>query len=115
MPAYHPQAKLEVQSILAKGGRGVKRCLGMMVARHLRIDGGSEPLLAAEQVGAGSGVSMLYEVSYAYGLWSSVTCVYETTSAHVMLLAVDARQGTVRIGAAGTAPDARARAWNRSS
>lgn len=99
MPAYHPNAQAEVQAILQTAGRGVKRCLGMMVQRHLRIDNASDPLGAAESLGAGSGD----------------VCVYEMVGAGVTLLAVDATQGTVRIGMPVYAPDARPRAWGISS
>lgn len=115
MPTYHVNAQAEIQAILPTAGRGVKRCLGMMVQRHLRIDNSSEPLGSTELVGAGSGVSTLYEVAYAYGFWSGAVCVYEVVGASVTLLAVDAKQGTVRIGMPLLAPDARSRAWGRSS
>jgi hypothetical protein len=115
MPGYHPDAKAEVQAILSAGGRGVKRCLGMMVQRHLRMDGLTEPLASVEMIGAGSGVSTLYEVVYAYSTWSETTCVYEMVGSLTTLLAIDAVQGTVRVGMSSTAPDARARAWGRSS
>jgi hypothetical protein len=115
MPGYHPDAKAEVQAILSAAGRGVKRCLGMMVRRHLRMDSLKEPLTPAEMIGAGSGVSTLYEVVYSYSVWSATTCVYEMVGSSATLLAVDAVQGSVRIGIPGAAPDARARAWGRSS
>jgi hypothetical protein len=86
-----------------------------MVQRHLRMDGLTEPLTPAEVIGAGSGVSTLYEVVYSYGTWSKATCVYEMVGPLATLLAIDAVQGSVRIGIPGTAPDARARAWGRSS
>ena len=115
MPSYHADAQAEIIAILAKAGRGVKRCLGMMVQRHLRIDSGTEPLDSSELLGAGSGVSTLYEVVYSYGLWSKAVCEYELVGPNVSLLAVDATQGTVRIAMSISAPDARARAWNLSS
>lgn len=101
--------------IIAKAGRGVKRCLGMMVHRHLRIDSGTEPLDPSELLGAGSGVSTLYEIDYSFSLWSKVVCVYELVGPNLSLLAVDATQGTVRIAMPSAAPDARSRAWNLSS
>ena len=115
MPTYHADAEAEIVAILSQAGRSVKRCLGMMVQRHLRIDSGLEPLDATELLGAGSGVSTLYEVTYSYGLWSSVVCVYETVGPGVTLLAVDAMQGTVRVGMPRSSPDARSRAWGLSS
>ena len=115
MPGYHANAQAEIKAILSNAERGVKRCLGMMVQRHLRIDSGSEPLDSTEWLSAGSGVSILYGVTYTHALWSNAVCVYELVGPVVTLLAVDATQGTVRMGAAGTAPDARARAWGLSS
>jgi hypothetical protein len=115
MPQYHPDAEREVDAILQQAGRGVKRCLGMMIQRHLRIANGSEPLDSAELLGAGSGASTLYEVHYSYAAWSSVTCIYQLVGPDVTVLAVDAVQGTVRLGPPSNAPDARARAWGRSS
>ncbi len=115
MPSYHPNAQAEIKAILPKAGRGVKRCLGMMVQRHLRMDNGAEPLDPTELLGGGSGISTLYGVTYSYGVWSSAVCVYELVGAVVTLLAVDATQGTVRVGIPAAAPDARARAWSISS
>jgi hypothetical protein len=115
MPGYHLNAQAEIQAIVQTAGRGVKRCLGMMVQRHLRIDEASEPLGSAESLGAGSGISTLYEVTYTYGFWSGAVCVYEMVGAGVTLLAVDATQGTARIGMPLFAPDARSRAWGLSS
>ena len=115
MPAYHADAQAEIQAILSNAGRGVKRCLGMMLQRHLRIDNGSEPLGQTEMLGAGSGVSTLYAVTYSIGLWSSAVCVYELAGLGVTLLSVDAIQGAVRIGISRASPDARARAWVLSS
>ena len=115
MPGYHADAKTEVQAILSTAGRGTKRCLGMMVKRHLLMDGGTASLTHAEMLYAGSGTSVLYEVVYLYSAWSRVACVYEVTESATSLLAIDAWQGMVRVGIPSTAPDARARAWGRSS
>jgi hypothetical protein len=114
MPSYHPDAAVEVQNILAAAGRSVKWCLGMMLKRHLLMDSGTAPLTDAEALYAGSGASTLYEVEYSYNLWGRLTCVYETASV-TTLLAADAWQGVSRVGSPRGAPDARARAWGRSS
>jgi hypothetical protein len=116
VPTYHPDAQQECQEALDLGGREVKRCFGMMLQRHLRITDGSEPLAKAELLPA-TGVSgkPWYEVTYACGVFSMVTAVYEVSGPDVTLLAIDARQGLSRVGLAGSSPDARARAWSRSS
>lgn len=115
MPNYHPQAKAELRAILASPGRAVKRCVGMMLGRHLGLDSGQEPLDASEYLGAGSGSSVLYGVPYAYSLFGRIYCVYEVNGGVVTLLAVDGWQATARVGLSRSAPDARARAWGLSS
>jgi hypothetical protein len=115
MPSYHPDAETEARAILAHGGHGVKRCMGMMIQRHIRIDDGTEPLILSECIGSGSGNSTLYEVRFAYNALSAVNCVYQQVGPDVTLLAIDAKQGLARVGLPSTAPDARARAWNRST
>ena len=116
MPTYHPDAEQECLDALNRGGREVKRCLGMLLQRHLRIDDGSEPLSKAELAPTG-GVSgqTWYEVTYSYGVFSRVTAVYEVSSPAVTLLAIDAWQGLSRVGLPRFSSDARARAWSRSS
>lgn len=115
MPAYHPLAEQELLGILKVGGRSVKRCLGMMLQRHLRMDNGAEPLSKAEDIGSGNGLSVLYQVVYSYSVFASVDCVYQKVGGAVTLLAADAQQGVLRLGLPASAPDARARAVNRSS
>lgn len=117
MPTYHPDAEQECLAALNQGGREVKRCLGMLLQRHLRIDDGSEPFSKAELLPTG-GVSgqIWYEVTYSYGVFSRVTAVYEVSGLGVVsLLAIDAWQGLSRVGLPRFSPDARARAWSRSS
>lgn len=115
MQTLNAAAQQEALDILKVAARGVKQCLGMMIQRHLRIDNGAEPLSASEYYSAGAGVSTLYQVEYSTGVWSKVVCVYETVSADFTLLAIDAHQGTARLGLPVAAPNARARAWGRSS
>lgn len=115
MPSYHPDAEKELLAILEQGGRSVKRCLGMMLQRHLRMDNGAEPLTRDEDIGSGSGLSVLYRVVYTYSVFASVDCVYQKVGNTVTLLAADAQQGVLRLGLPAHAPDARARAVNRSS
>lgn len=115
MPSYHPEAEKELLAILEKGGRSVKRCLGMLLQRHLRMDNGAEPLTRAEDIGSGNGLSVLYQVVYTYSVFASVDCVYQKVGKEVTLLAADAQQGVLRLGLPDSAPDARARAVNRSS
>lgn len=115
MPAYHPKAEKEFDDILRLAGRGIKVCLGLMIQRHLRIEDGTERLSASEELGAGSGTSILFEVVYSYGLLMRVLCVYERQGTVVTVLAIDARQGLARLGMPQSAPDARARAWGRST
>ena len=114
MPSYHPDAELEAKAILAQGGRGVKICMGMMIQRHIRIDDGREPPAPGECIGSGSGISVLYALVFVNGALSTINCVYQQVGADVTLLAIDARHGLARVGLPRTAPDARARAWNRS-
>lgn len=116
MPAYHPDAETELADILATGGREVKRCLGMMVQRHLRIEDGTAPLGASELLPAsGPSLQPLYQVEYVCGWFSRVTVVYEVGGAGAVVLAVDAWQGLARVGAAASAADAQARSWGRAS
>ena len=100
--------------LLQKGSRSIKRCLGMMIQRHIRIDNGAEPLSSAEDAGTGSGSSSLYRVTYSYSVFASVDCVYQKVGTGVTLLAADAAQGVVRLGLPTSAPDALARARTRS-
>jgi hypothetical protein len=116
MPSYHPDAEADMRSILAGGGREVKRCLGMMIRRHLGIEDGSEPLTAGEWLPAsGPNLTRLYEVDYLCGLLARVTVVYEADGTGAKVLALDAFQGLARVGHPKPAPDARARAWARAS
>ena len=115
MQKFNAAAQQEATDILSQAARGVKQSLGMMIQRHLRISSGAEPLSPSEFYGAGAGVSSLYEVDYSHSLWSRVMCVYETVGADFTLLAIDAYQGTARLGLPASAPNARARAWGRSS
>lgn len=115
MPSYHTNAEQELMDLLQKGSRSIKRCLGMMIQRHIRIDNGSEPLSSAEYVGPDSGSSSFYRVTYSYNVFASVDCVYQKVGTDVTLLAADAVQGLVRLGLPTSAPDALARARNCSS
>ena len=115
MVTYHVDADKEFERIFSLAGRDLKKCLGQMIQRHVRLALGREPFVPAESAGAGSGVSMLYRVEYLYGLLASVECVYGMVGASVELLAIDARQGITRLGLPAHAPDALARAWGRSS
>ena len=115
MQTFNAAAQQEARDILAVAARGVKQCLGMMIQRHLRIDSRTEPLSSAEHYSAGAGVSALFEVEFSNGFWSKVVCVYETVGPDFTLLAIDAHQGTARLGLAPSAPNTRARAWGRSS
>ncbi len=115
MQKFNAAAQKEATDILSQAARGVKQSLGMMIQRHLRIASGVEPLSPSEYYSAGVGVSSLYEVDCSHGFWSRVVCVYETVGADFTLLAIDAYQGTARLGLPASAPNARARAWGRSS
>jgi hypothetical protein len=116
LPLYHPQARVELLDILKAPGRAVKRCTGMMIARHRAMDSGLEPLVPSEYLSAGSGgSSALYGVEYSYSLFGRVECVYQVDGGVVTLLAVDGWQATARVGLPKSAPDARARAWARST
>ncbi|MBP6646367.1 MAG: hypothetical protein KA207_10950 [Burkholderiaceae bacterium] len=115
MPSYHADAEQELMDILQQGSRSVKRCLGMMLQRHLRMDNGTEPLDASEFVNAGSGTSDVYQVAYSYNLFALVDCVYGKVGADVTVLAADGNQGLVRLGLPPSAPDALARSWGRST
>jgi hypothetical protein len=115
MVTYHLDADKEFDDILQVAGRDVKKCLGQMIQRHVRIALGQEPLTHTERVGAGSGASTLYRVEYVYGLLASVECVYGVDGASTEVLAIDARQGINRLGLPAHAPDALARAWGRST
>ncbi len=115
MVRYHLGADKEFDDILRLAGRDLKRCLGQMIKRHVRIALGQEPLTHAEFRGSGSGASALYRVEYVYGLLASVECVYGVDGSSTEVLAIDARQGINRLGLPAHAPDALARAWGRST
>jgi hypothetical protein len=113
---FNAAAQKEATDILSQAARGVKQSLGMMIQRHLRIASGVEPLSQlSEYYSAGAGVSSLYEVDYSHSFWSRVVCVYETVGTDFTLLAIDAYQGTARLGLPASDPNAKARAWGRSS
>ncbi|PNG50502.1 MULTISPECIES: hypothetical protein [unclassified Variovorax] len=116
LPIYHPDARLELLDVLKAPGRAVKQCTGMMIARHHAMDLGLEPLAPSEYLTSGAGgYATLYGVEYSYNLFGRVECVYQVEAGVVTLLAIDAWQATARVGLPKSAPDARARAWGRST
>lgn len=115
MPSYHPAAEREFDHLLSVGSRDIKIALGLVVQRHHRINNGSEPLSAAERLPAsGPSLQPMHQVTHNAGL-AEVTAVYQTTVAGVQVLAFDAWDRFVRVGAPASAGDARSRAWARAS
>lgn len=114
MVRYHPAAQAEFDLMLKLGRRGLKACLGQMIRRHYAISDGSEPLDPREDIGLGpSGKCKMYEVTFSFGVFARLECIYESDGVNTTLLALDGHQGTARLGR--LAPLARGRAWSRAS
>ncbi len=115
MPSYHAEADKEIDFLLRRGNRDLKRALGMMIQRHVRIDAGTEPFSLAELLpSSGPSLQPMHSVAYSVNL-AEVVVVYETTTSDTTALAVDAWYMFARFGPPGASGDAVARAWSRAS
>ncbi|SDZ70766.1 hypothetical protein SAMN05518854_11574 [Variovorax sp. YR266] len=112
---YHPDADAEFNAIRPLGPY-FRKCLAVSARRGNWIADGTRPLLSSELLKRGRSLSTLYLVDYWVldippRLFDWITVVYDQVGADVIVVAIDACRGGVRIHPLPTLPDASDRGY----